>query len=55
MKKYITPEISNIKINVKDIIQVSTPEPPIQETVEALGRKGLNIGGIDASQVNLLN
>ena len=52
MKKYISPEIKSIEIDVKDIIQVSTP---IQETIEHLGRRGLNIGGVDASQVNLLD
>lgn len=51
MKKYITPEISNIELSVKDIIQVSSPEPPIQETVEALGRRGLNIGGVNAADL----
>lgn len=51
MKKYNTPEINITELEPVDVIQTSV----IQETPEALGRKGFNIGTVEADNINLFD
>ena len=51
MKKYEAPTVDVLKLTVNDIIQVSDT----QETPEALGRKGFNIGTVNAIDIGLFD